>query len=157
VLDLITDSIVGARGKDSLNSALGEDPLLLRLIMFENDRHLLHVRVERELGNLVPLRLLSCSEAETVPVKSRGKDLDGNLSGVATAMPFALNLMDSGEVSQRSNVQVFLECEIPGNDLLGIDGGAFGVTKLEVDVLGLSILETKLSLGGVEGLASSAD
>jgi hypothetical protein len=72
-------------------------------------------------------------------------------------MPFAFNLMDSGKVSQRSNVQVFLECRIPGDGFLGVDGGAFGVTKLEVDVFGLSILEAELSLGRVEGLASSAD
>ncbi|KAH6952323.1 hypothetical protein BKA56DRAFT_244878 [Ilyonectria sp. MPI-CAGE-AT-0026] len=93
-LNLIANSIAGAGGDDMLDGTLSKDPLLLRLGLLECNRHLLHVRVERKLGDLVPLGLLSRGEAKTVPVKPRGKDLDGNLCRVAAAVPFAFDLVD---------------------------------------------------------------
>jgi hypothetical protein len=156
--NLVADLDLGARGDDTLDGTLGEEPVLVLLGVGEDDGHLLDVRVEGELGNLVPAVALA-RKPETVPVEARGKDLDGYLGGVTTSVPLALFvLVDGGQVGKRGDVHVGLE-SLAAVDLLAgvLHDVALCTLSLESDVPGLVGAGGEGTLGGVEGLGGVLD
>lgn len=95
-----------ARRDDALDGALGEDVQVVAGDVLEDDRHLLGVRVERELGDLPPLGLVATGQAQPVPVEPRGVNLDRDLGGVAAGVPFVSRLVHVGQVGKRCDVEV---------------------------------------------------
>ena len=149
--------VLRARCEDTLDGTLGEEPLLIGVLVDENDGHLLDIGVEGELSNLVPLGLLASREAETVVVEARGVDLNGNLSGVTTATPLTLDLLNGGQVGKRGDVEVLLESLVISDSLHWSDSVAGRAAAGEVDVLGHGLIEADIADGRVEGLVANID
>ncbi|TLS28199.1 hypothetical protein PpBr36_00031 [Pyricularia pennisetigena] len=158
--DVVSHLDLVAGRNDALRGALGEEARLAGFRVLEDDRHLLDVRVEGELGDLVPALALS-REAETVPVEAGGEDLDGDLGRVAAGMPLAfLGLVHRREVGQRGEVEVVSQQWRVQDPLLGLvvgDQRTLGVGAAEVDLAGLLRAVADLADGGVERLAGLAD
>lgn len=157
LLDLVADGILGTRGEDALDGALGEEPLLVGGLVLENHRHLLDVRVKGEFGNVTPFSRVTMGQTQTVPVEARSKHLDRNLGRVAAAAPLALDLGHGRQVGQGRNVEVVAQSRILGDHFLGVDGVALGTFTLEINILGLRLVESQVAHRGVEGLVGRAD
>ena len=157
LFDLVADGILGTRGEDAFDGALGEEPLLVGGLVLENHRHLLDIRVEGEFGNVTPFSRVTMGQTQTIPVEARGKDLDRNLGRVAAAAPLALDLGHGRQVGQGRNVEVVAKGGVLGDHFLGVDGVALGPVSLEINVLGLGRVESQVAHGGIEGLVGRAD
>jgi hypothetical protein len=155
--DLVADGGLGARGQDTLDSTFGEDPLFIGLLIFKDDRHLFNIRIKGELGNLPPLGIRASGEAKSVPVESRGKDLDGNFSWVSSSVPFIFNFGHRGKVSQGGDIKVIPKSCVRFSELGALDNITRRVRGLKVDILGLAAVERDFTIGGVNRLVCGAN
>jgi hypothetical protein len=160
LLLIILRAISSTGTNDTLDGTLCESKELVGSVVLHDDRHALNVRVERKLSDLTVLvGSIVAGKTETVPVKARGKDLDGNFGRVTTGVPLAVLLVDGGKVGKRSDFEELDESRLAlGEELTdGRKGTAVITTLLEGKLVGLAARPAKVTQSRVERLGSVLD
>lgn len=105
---VLAGSNINAEIHNTLDSSLGEDHSL-SILLLENDRHALDIRVEWVFRELLPSLL--GSESLAVVGESLGENLKGNLSWVTGSDPALLFLIitDLGQVTETGRQQERLQ------------------------------------------------
>jgi len=157
---VILRAVCSTGTNDTLDSTLGESEELAGSVILHDDGHALDIRIEGKLGDLTVLvGGVVAGKAETVPVKTRGEDLNGNLGRVTAGVPFTILLVDGGKVGERSD---FEELDERGLGLVeeladGRNRAAFITALLERKLMGLAARPAHVTNGRVERLSGVLD